>query len=124
MTPKESLIRTIAIMPFKNLSDNEEIPKILRDAVFRNLSIKGYELIRLKTIDQRLKMASYHTTEINTMGNYKLGRILEADALMFGTVTKCSKLFSVVYSRITIGAELELVDTIDSKTIWKAIMKR
>jgi nucleoid-associated protein YgaU len=120
MAPKESLIRTIAILPFKNQTDNEEIPKILRDAVFRNLSIKGYELIRLKTIDQRLKMASYHTTEINTMGNYKLGRILEADALMYGTVTKCSKLFSVVYSRITIGAELELVDTIDSKTIWKA----
>ena len=120
LAPKESLIRTIAILPFKNQTDNEEIPKILRDAVFRNLSLKGYDLIKLKQIDQRLKMASYHTNEINTMGNYKLGRILEADALMYGTVTKCSKLFSVVYSRITIAAELELVDTSDSKTIWKA----
>ncbi|MGR3304185.1 MAG: GNA1162 family protein [Candidatus Scalindua sp.] len=120
LAPKESLIRTIAILPFKNQTDNEEIPTILRDAVFRNLSLKGYDLIKLKQIDQRLKMASYHTNEINTMGNYKLGRILEADALMYGTVTKCSKLFSVVYSRITISAELELVDTSDSKTIWKA----
>ena len=120
MAPEESLIRTIAILPFKNLSDNEEIPTILREAVFRNLSLKGYDLIKLKQIDQRLKMASYHTDEINTMGNYKLGKILEADALMYGTVTKCSKLFSVVYSRITIAAELELIDTSDSKTIWKA----
>lgn len=120
LAPKESLIRTIAILPFKNQTDNEEIPTIMRDAVFRNLSLKGYDLIKLKQIDQRLKMASYHTNEINTMGNYKLGRILEADALMYGTVTKCSKLFSVVYSRITIAAELELVDTSDSKTIWKA----
>ena len=39
---------------------------------------------------------------------------------MYGTVTKCSKLYSVIYSRITISAELELVDTFDSKTIWKA----
>lgn len=120
MVSKESHIRTIAILPFKNQTDNEDISKILREAVFRNLSIKGYELIRLKQIDQRLKMASYHADDINTMGNYKLGRILEADALMHGTITKCSKLFSVVYSRITISAELELVDTSDSKTIWKA----
>jgi nucleoid-associated protein YgaU len=120
MAPKESQIRTIAILPFKNQTDNEEISKILREAVFRNLSLKGYDLIKFKQIDQRLKMASYHTKEINTVGNYKLGRVLEADALMYGTVTKCSKLFSVIYSRITIGAELELVDTSDSKTIWKA----
>jgi nucleoid-associated protein YgaU len=120
MAPKESQIRTIAILPFKNQTDNEEISKILREAVFRNLSLKGYDLIKFKQIDQRLKMASYHTKEINTIGNHKLGRVLEADALMYGTVTKCSKLFSVIYSRITIGAELELVDTSDSKTIWKA----
>jgi len=120
LAPKESHIRTIAILPFKNQSDNEEISTILREAVFRKLSTKGYDLIKLKQIDQRLKMASYHANDINTMGNYKLGRILEADALMYGTVTKCSKLFSVIYSRITISAELELVDTFASKTIWKA----
>lgn len=120
LAPKESHIRTIAILPFRNQSDNEEISTILREAVFRNLSLKGYDLIKIKQIDQRLKMATYHTKEINTIGDYKLGRILEADALMYGTITKCSKLFSVIYSRITIGAELELVDTFVSKTIWKA----
>jgi len=120
LAPKESHIRTIAILPFKNQTENEEIPTILREAVFRNMSLKGYDLIKLKQIDQRLMMASYHTKEIDIIGNYKLGRILEADALMYGTVTKCSKLFSVIYSRITISAELELVDITDSKTIWKA----
>ncbi|MFQ5786932.1 MAG: GNA1162 family protein [Thermodesulfobacteriota bacterium] len=120
LAQKETHIRTIAILPFNNQTDNEEIPTILREAVFRNLSLKGYDLIKLKQIDHRLKMASYHTKEINTIENYKLGRILDTDALMYGTVTKCSKLFSVVYSRITIGAELELVDTFNTKTIWKA----
>ncbi|MBS1259464.1 MAG: hypothetical protein MAG551_02536 [Candidatus Scalindua arabica] len=120
MVPKESEIRTIAILPFENQSENEEISKVLREAVFRNLSLKGYDLIKIKQIDQRLKMASYHADDINTMGNYKLGRILEADALMHGTITKCDKLFYVVHSRIAISAELELVDTFASKTIWKA----
>ncbi len=120
MVPKESQIRTIAILPFKNQSENEEISKILREAVFRNLSLKGYDLIKIKQIDQRLEMASYHADDINTMGNYKLGRILEADALMYGTITKCAKLFYVVHSRIAISAELELIDTFATKTIWKA----
>ncbi len=120
LVPEETRIRTIAILPFKNQTDNAEIPRILRRAVFRNFSLKGYDLINLKQVDQRLKMASYHTEDINDIEHYKLGRILDADALMYGTVMKCSKLFTVVYSRITIGAELEIVDTFTSRTIWKA----
>ena len=120
LVPKESHIRTIAILPFKNQSENEEISTVLREAVFRNLSLKGYDLIKIKLIDQRLKMASYHADDINTMGNYKLGRILQADALMYGTITKCDKLFYVIHSRIVISAELELIDTFASETIWKA----
>ena len=68
LSPKESHIRTIAILPFNNHTDNEEISTILREAVFRNMSLKGYDLIKLKQIDQRLKMASYHTKEISTIG--------------------------------------------------------
>jgi len=120
LAPKESHIRTIAILPFKNQSENEEISTVLREAVFRNLSLKGYDLIKIKQIDQRLEMASYHADNINIEGNYKLGRILEADALMYGTITKCNKSFYVIHSRITVSAELELVDTFASKTIWKA----
>ena len=120
LTPKETYIRTIAILPFKNQTDNKDISTILRNAIFRNLSLKGYDLIKLKLVDQRLKMALNHTKDINSIGHYKLGKILYADALMYGTVTKCSKLFGVVYSRITIGAEMMIVDTVDSKTVWKA----
>lgn len=120
LAPKEVHIRTIAILPFKNQTDNKEIPTVLRRAVFSNLSLKGYDLIKLNQVDQRLKMASYHTKDIDNIGHYKLGRILNADALMYGTVTKCSKLFGVVYSRISIGAEMEMVDTSNSKIIWEA----
>ena len=40
--------------------------------------------------------------------------------IMSNLILQWYKLFSVIYSRVTIGAELELVDTVDSKTIWKA----
>ncbi len=32
--PKQNHIKTVAILPFKNLTDNEEIPAILRNAIF------------------------------------------------------------------------------------------
>lgn len=117
---KQNKIRTIAILPFKNLTDNKEIPDVLRNAVFGNLSLKNYDLIKLNLVNHRLKMASYHTTDIDKIEHYKLGRLLDADALLYGTVTQCSKLFGVVYSRITIGAEMEMVEASTSKVIWRA----
>lgn len=118
--PRHKQIKTIAILPFKNLTQNKEIPIILREAIFRNLSLKDYDLINLKQIDQILQMASYHKTDLYSLGNFKLGKIVNADALIYGTITKCSKLFYVVYSRVTIGAEMAMVDTSNSKILWKA----
>ncbi|MFQ5713500.1 MAG: GNA1162 family protein [Candidatus Scalinduaceae bacterium] len=119
-SPKNYHIKTIAILPFKNFTDNEEAPITLRKAIFSNLSLRDYDLIKLKQVDQRLQMASYHITDIGNVGHYKLGKLLDADALIYGTVTKCSKLYGVVYSRVAIGAEIEMVDASNSKTIWKA----
>jgi len=120
LASKSTDIRTIAILPFKNQTKNEEIPEVLRKAVFRNLSLKGYDLVTLEIVDQKLRMASYHTDDINNLGHYKLGKILEADALIYGTVTKCSKSYVLVYSRITVGAEMEMISSFNSKTIWEA----
>ncbi|MFQ5965568.1 MAG: GNA1162 family protein [Candidatus Scalinduaceae bacterium] len=119
-SPKHNHIRTIAILPFKNLTANNEITTILRRAIYGNLSLRDYGLIKLNQIDQRLKIASYHTADMDKTDAYKLGKILSADALIYGRVTKCSKLFGVVYSRVDIGAELVMVDTSNSKIIWKA----
>ena len=118
--PKPNHIKTVAILPFKNLTDNKEIPTILRKAIFSNLSLKDYYLIKLNRVDHGLQMASYHTTDLGNVGHYKLGKLLNADALIYGTVTKCSKLYGVVYSRVAIGAEIEMVDASNSKIIWKA----
>ena len=113
-------IRTIAILPFKNLTDNEEVSITLRKAVFSNLSLKNYYLIKLHRIDQRLQTISYHATDMDKIGHDKLGKLLNTDALIYGTVTKCSKMFGVVYSRVSIGAEMEMVDASNSEIIWQA----
>lgn len=118
--PEYTHSRSVAILPFRNLTDNENISVVLRNEVYSNLSLKDYDLVRLKHIDQKLQLASYDTSDIYEIGHYQLGKILNADILLYCTVTKCSKLFGVVYSRITIDAEMEMVDASNSETIWKA----
>lgn len=117
--PEKNHIETIAILPFKNLTDNEEAPTILRKALFSNLILKDYDLIKISQIDQRLETASYHTTGMIEIEYSKLAELLEADALIYGTVTKCTKFYGVVYSRVAIGAEMEMVDASDAEVIWK-----
>ena len=118
-SPDHNNIKTVAILPFKNLTDNEELPENLRKALFGNLILKNYDVVKLNQTDHALKMASYHTTDAEQIEYSKLADILNADALIYGTVTKCKKLFGVVYSRVDIGAELEMVDSSNSKVIWK-----
>ncbi|MDR4503559.1 MAG: LysM peptidoglycan-binding domain-containing protein [Candidatus Scalindua sp.] len=118
--PGRNEIKTVAILPFKNLTDNDEIPAILRQSLYSNLSLLDYDLKNIKDIDNRLEMASYHPSDLEEIGHYKLGRILSTDALIYGTVTKCSKLNGIVYSRIALGAEIMMVQTSNSEIIWKA----
>lgn len=118
-SPVQNNIHTIAILPFKNLTDNEELPEILRKSLFASLIMKDYDLIKLRQIDKKLQEASYHIDDINKIEHSKLAEILNADGIIYGTATKCSKIYSVIYSRITIGAEVEMIDAKSSEVIWK-----
>lgn len=117
--PDRDHIKKIAILPFENLTGNEEVTTMLRKALFSNLILKNYDLIKLSQIERRLEMASYHASDINKISRSKLAEILEADALIYGTVTECTKLYTVVYSRVTVGANVEMVDASDLEVVWR-----
>ncbi|MGR3177088.1 MAG: GNA1162 family protein [Candidatus Anammoxibacter sp.] len=108
------------MLKFENLTDMPEIEPILRMSLFANLSTKGYAVIRLAKVDHLLKMAEIDSAEIESIDPYELGQILKADALFYGTITKCSKFFMGLYSNVTVGAEFKMVDATTSETIWEA----
>lgn len=118
--PGKSAIETIATLPFVNLTDAPDITSILRTSFSSNLSLKGYTAIRLEEIDGLLKMAEIDASNIESIDPYQLGRILKADALIYGTVTKCSKLFVGIYSNVAVGAQIKMIDCRTNKTIWAA----
>lgn len=113
-------ITTVAILPFQNKTEKKGAEDTLRTCFFTNFSTKGYNLVKLEEIDERLNLAGINAGNINEEDTFKLGKIVKADALLYGTVTKCSKRFFGVYSQIVIGAEIKLVDAGCSRIIYQA----
>lgn len=118
--PKTHKAETVAVLPFNNLTEIEDAAHILRLAFSSNLSTKGYDIIRPEKIDFLLEMAEINSSNLELIGSYQLGKILKADALIYGTITRCSKLFAGIYSNVAIGAEMRMIDAATSKTIWEA----
>lgn len=113
-------IERVAILNFVNLTDVPEIEPVLRMHFLSQLSTKGYTLIKLGEIDNLLEMAEINISNVDMVDPYKLGKILKADALIYGTITKCSKLFAGIYSNVSVGASIKMVETATSKTLWAA----
>lgn len=119
-TPEKNEITTVAILPFTNKTEKKGSEEILRKCFFTNLSTKGYEVIRLEEIDERLGLAAIDASDLDNEDVYKVGRIVKADALIYGAVTKCRKRFYGVYSQVVLGAEMRMVNVRTSKVIWEA----
>ncbi|MEK6636222.1 MAG: GNA1162 family protein [Planctomycetota bacterium] len=113
-------ITTVAILPFKNKSEKKGAEEILRKCFFTNFSAKGYNLLKPEEVDERLNLAAIDLSNLDNEDVYKVGRIVKADAVIFGTVTKCTKKFFGVYSQVVLGAEMKMVDVKSSKVIWQA----
>ncbi len=118
--PERDEITTLAVLPFKNKTGKKGPEETLRKCFFTNLSTKGYKVLRLEEVDERLKLAGIDGSNLNQEDVYKVGRIVKADALMYGEVTKCSKKFFGVYSQVVLGAEVKMVDVLSSGIIWQA----
>ncbi|MDO8140329.1 MAG: DUF799 family lipoprotein, partial [Candidatus Brocadiales bacterium] len=119
-TPQRNEISSVAILPFNNKTEKKGAEDILRKCFFTNLSMKGYNVLRLEEVDERLKLAAIDASVLDKEDVYKMGRIVKADALVYGVVTKCCRRFFGVYSQVVFGAEMKMVDARSSKVIWQA----
>ena len=110
LSPQRNEIGSIAILPFKNTTEKKGSEDILRKCFFTNLGTKGYNVLRLEEIDERLCLAAIDAPDLDSEDVYKVGKIVKADALIYGVVTKCSKRFFGIYSQVVFGAEMKMVD--------------
>ncbi len=110
---------SVALLPFENLTECPGIENLVREGFYSHLSPKTYGDIELAEVDARLK--SVNATDHEAMLSIEvqeMGRLLHCDAIVYGSVTKCTKMFVGIFSQVCIAASLEVYDTRTGEKIW------
>ncbi len=111
--------RTIAVLPFRNLTSTDGIENIVRVNFYDHLSSKIFSDVELYVIDRKLREHKiFNQDDLAGVPVKKLGMILGADAVVFGNVFEFKRIFAGIYSSISAGASIEIWDTRQCKKIW------
>ena len=111
--------KSIAILPFGNQTDSEDIDEIVRTTFYSHLSAQPYKDIELYEVDRKLKRFNLNEYEkLSHVSAKRLGRILRCDAVVIGEVTEFQKVYAGIYSQMAVGASITVWDTRTGKKIW------
>ena len=111
--------RTVAVLPFFDRSQSKEGAEAVRRGFYNHFSSLPFRDMELYRIDELLKKANLtDPEEINKTSPQKLGEILGVDAVVYGEISNFDKLFAVVYSQVSVGAEVKLCDTKTGNFLW------
>ena len=111
--------KSIAILPFGNKTDSEDIDEIVRTTFYSHLSAQPYKDIELYEVDRKLKRFNLDEYEkLSHVSAKRLGRILRCDAVVVGEVTEFQKVYAGIYSQMAVGASITVWDTRTGKKIW------
>ena len=111
--------KSIAILPFGNKTDQEDINEFVRTTFYSHMSAQPFKDIELDDVDERLKR--YHLTNYDKLSEVppkRLGQILSCDAVVIGEVTEFQRVYAGLYSQMAVGASITVWDTRTGKKIW------
>ncbi|HQB29582.1 MAG TPA: DUF799 family lipoprotein [Syntrophales bacterium] len=111
--------RSVAIVPFVDQSGSREGFEIVRKCFYNHLSSLPFRDMELSRVNHLLQKAGLtDPEEIRKKGARELGKILSVDAVVFGTISNFDKLFAVIYSQVSVGAQIEMYDTKTGNFLW------
>jgi len=110
---------SVAILPFENLTGEKEASELLQRLFYNNFSSLAYRDVELGYINT--KLSNFNPQNIfKTIEPVKTGKLLDADALILGRITKFETYYAGVYSSFTVAVELEMIDTQTQRLLWSA----
>ncbi len=116
---KDHVPRSVAVLPFVDLSKSKEGFETMRRGFYNHFSSLPFKDLELYKIDNLLKKAGLNDPEaINKTSPQELGKILGVDAVVFGEISNFDKLFAVIYSQVSVGAEIKMYDTKTGNFLW------
>ena len=112
--------KTIAVLPFKNYTQNKEITKLVQISFYSHLSVRAFRDIELVEVNALLKKLHITTPDINDKNLIKkIAKILGADYLVFGTINSNTKVYAGIYSLNSLEIGIKIIDTKTLKVVWK-----
>ena len=116
---KNHIPRSVAVLPFVDLSKSKEGFDVVRRGFYNHFSSLPFTDMEIYRIDSLLKKAGLTDAEaIRKTSPQELGRILGVDAVVFGEISNFDKLFLVIYSQVSVGAEIKMYDTKTGNFLW------
>jgi len=109
----------VAVLPFYNVSKSQKGSDTVRRGFYNHFSSLPFKDMELTRIDDLLMKADLSDPEkIKNTSPQKLGDILGVDAVVYGEISNFDKLFAVMYSQISVGAELKMYETKTGQFLW------
>jgi hypothetical protein len=111
----------VAIVPFANNSGREKALDIVRQSFYSQFASKRYKDIELFEIDTKLKENGlYDKDTLLKTPPQELGKLLQADALIYGTISSFNRIFLGLYSQTRVELEVVLISTSSGDVLWRA----
>ncbi|MEA1935275.1 MAG: DUF799 family lipoprotein, partial [Thermodesulfobacteriota bacterium] len=111
--------RTVAVLPFVDQSKSKKGTEAVRRGFYNHFSSIPYKDMELYRVNRLLKKAGLTDPEvISKTSPQELGKILDVDAVIFGEISNFDKIFAVVYSQVSVGAEIRMYDTKTGNFLW------
>ncbi|AQV01084.1 GNA1162 family protein [Desulfococcus multivorans] len=110
---------SIAVLPFTDLTETPGIAETIRIEFYSHMSVLPFEDVELHIVDERLRRRRISTAASLSRTPVKhLGRILDCDAVLIGTVYDFRRVFAGLYSSMNVGLSVQLWDTRTARMIW------
>ncbi len=111
----------VAIIPFENTTGKEKALEVVRQSFYGQFASKRYIDIELFEIDTILKENGLYEKEtlLNTP-TQELGELLQADAIIYGTISGFNRIFLGLYSQVWVELEVVLVNSSSGDMLWRA----
>ncbi len=117
---RQSVVNTIAVVPVGGDAGSEEGRQLFREVVSGALVRSDYVLLPADIVDKRLSsLAKGREGKSGDAGRGEIIKALDADGVLFITITKWDTSLLLYYASIDIGARFELYSR-SGRRIWTA----
>ncbi len=117
-------IRTVAILPFSNMSNNIDAPATVREALHKKLSTKFYRVMSLDEVDQTLvdELGITLGEQLVEVDFKEIKQRIPADGYIFGHITHFDQSLTGVLNTNRVRVEMKLVQADNDLVFWSSAL--